>query len=122
MKCSAWKAVPAAALLFFIVCGPAKAQDGDNDGCSAATLHGDYAFTLHGESLGILVSQGVGVPPKLVPFASPLPADGVAITHFDGKGGLSQVDWVMRTERRRLYQGLPSRRMGFAPRRQARTP
>ncbi len=113
MKCSAWKAVPAAALLFLIVCGPAKAQDGDNDGCSAATLHGDYAFTLHGESLGILVSQGVGVPPKLVPFVSPLPADGVAITHFDGKGGLSQVDWVMRSGTSAAVPGTPVTKNGF---------
>jgi len=74
---------------------PARAQDGDADGCSNATLSGDYSFTLHGESLGVLVPQ-TGATPRLFPFANPLPADGVAITHFDGHGGLSQVDFVMR--------------------------
>jgi hypothetical protein len=73
----------------------AKAQDGDNDGCTDATLQGDYAFTLHGESLGVLVPQTTG-PAKLVPFATPLLADGVAITHFNGAGKLEQVDFVMR--------------------------
>jgi hypothetical protein len=29
-------------------------------------------------------------------LASPIPVDGVAMTNFDGKGGLSQVDYVMK--------------------------
>lgn len=86
-----WKFALTALVVSFAVAGPARAQDGDNDGCSNATLHGDYAFTLHGESLGVLVPGG---PPVM--FASPLPADGVAMTHFDGINGLSQVDFVMR--------------------------
>jgi hypothetical protein len=95
MKTLICKGILAAAILLLALSVSARAQDGDNDGCSNATLHGDYAFTLHGESLGILVPQTTGAP-KLVPFASPLPADGVAITHFDGYGNLTQVDFVMR--------------------------
>jgi hypothetical protein len=99
MKSCLWKMAIACVFAGLCVGNPAKAQDKDNDGCSNATLHGDYAFTVHGESLGVLVP---GVPPappapaKLFPFANPLLADGVAMTHFDGNGGLEQVDFVMR--------------------------
>ena len=65
----------------------------DNDGCSNASLKGDYSFTIHGETLGVIVP---GTPPTLQPFPVPVPADGVAITEFNGQGGLSQVDFVMR--------------------------
>jgi hypothetical protein len=95
MKTLICKGMLAAAIFTFVLSGSARAQDGDYDGCSNATLHGDYAFSLHGESLGILVPQSTGAP-KLAPFASPLPADGVAITHFDGNENLTQVDFVMR--------------------------
>lgn len=95
MKTLIWKGMLAAALFLVFLSGSARAQDGDYDGCSNATLHGDYAFTLHGESLGVLMPQTTGAP-KLVPFASPLLADGVAMTHFDGNGNLTQVDFVMR--------------------------
>ena len=113
MKSIFAKTVLATAALLLVLPGSAKAQDGDNDGCSLATLQGDYGFTLHGESLGILVSEGVGVPPKLVPFANPLPADGVAITHFDGKGGLSQVDFVMRNGTSAATPTTPVTKNGF---------
>ncbi|HEV3421437.1 MAG TPA: hypothetical protein VG075_14100 [Candidatus Acidoferrum sp.] len=95
MKTLICKGMLAAGIFSLVLCGSARAQDGDYDGCSNATLHGDYAFTLHGESLGVLVPQTTGAP-KLVPFASPLLADGVAITRFDGNGNLKQVDFVMR--------------------------
>jgi hypothetical protein len=91
---------------------PAKAQDGDNDGCSNATLFGDYAFTLHGESLGVLAPQ-TGAPPRLLPFASPLPADGVAMTRFDGHGNLTQVDFVMRNGTSAATPGTPLTGDGF---------
>lgn len=94
MKSVFWKLV-LGVLICSVVVVPGKAQNGDNDGCSVATLVGDYAFTLHGESLGVLVPQ-TGAPPKMIPFANPLLADGVAMTHFNGAGGLSQVDFVMR--------------------------
>ena len=59
----------------------AQAQSNDNDGCTNATLSGDYAFRLSGQML----------PPN----AAPVSRDGVAMTHFDGNGGLTQVDFVM---------------------------
>jgi hypothetical protein len=49
-------------------------------GCSNATLKGDYAFRVSGE-----VYTPAGIVNR----------DGVAMTYFDGKGGLSQVDWVV---------------------------
>jgi hypothetical protein len=96
MKTLICKGMLAAAISSTVLCVSARAQDGDNDGCSNVTLHGDYAFTLHGESLGVLVPQTAPAPPRLLPFVSPLLADGVAIAHFNGDGGLKQVDFVMR--------------------------
>ena len=48
--------------------------------CSNATLHGAYAFDI------------VGV---FVDAPTPLPLRGVAVTHFDGAGNLTQVDHVV---------------------------
>jgi hypothetical protein len=62
--------------------GAARAQSSDNDGCSNATLKGDYAFRVSGE---ILTEAGAIVELR----------DGVAMTHFDGNGGLTQVDFVV---------------------------
>jgi hypothetical protein len=57
----------------------AMASASDNNGCSNETLKGDYGFVIHG-------------------FApSPngqLPTQGIAITHFDGEGKLTQRDFV----------------------------
>jgi len=74
----------AAALL---VSGAAWAQSSDNDGCTNATLRGDYAFRVTGQ--------------LLPPGAPPVQREGVAMTHFDGEGKLTQVDFVM-------VNGLPS--------------
>jgi hypothetical protein len=52
------------------------------DRCSNETLHGDYAFTINGQ---------VFPPGKPV-----ITRDGVARTHFDGKGNLTQADFVMQ--------------------------
>ena len=59
----------------------AFAQASDNDGCTDRTLAGDYAFRVSGQLLPL--------------GATPVIRDGVAITHFDGEGGLTQVDFVM---------------------------
>jgi hypothetical protein len=48
--------------------------------CTNATLSGAYAFRVSGE---VFTPAGV------------VNRDGVAMTNFDGKGGLSQVDWVV---------------------------
>jgi hypothetical protein len=67
------------------------AQSNDNDGCSEATLNGDYAFRISGE---IFVPDLTKTPP--VPTTAIMAyRDGVAMTHFDGKGTLKQVDFVM---------------------------
>jgi hypothetical protein len=47
--------------------------------CSERTLRGDYAFAIDGTILA---------------GPSPLLLRGVAMTHFDGNGGLHQVDFV----------------------------
>ena len=52
----------------------------DNDGCTNATLTGDYAFRVS----GWVVLGGVTVD-----------REGVAMTHFNGAGDLTQVDFVM---------------------------
>jgi len=63
----------------------ARAQSTDNDGCSNATLRGDYGLTVHGEFLGLITPTG----PQY--FPSPVPIDGVAMANFDGKGNVTQV-------------------------------
>lgn len=73
----------AVALLLFcwFVALPANAQSNDNDGCSNATLRGDYAFTVSGQIF--------------IPNGPTIQREGVAMTHFDGFGNLSQVDFVL---------------------------
>jgi hypothetical protein len=60
--------------------------------CSNRTLKGDYGFAIEGVILAI---PGVMLPP-----GTALPLRGVAMTHFDGKGNLTQVDHV-------LVNGMP---------------
>ncbi len=62
-----------------------RAQNTDNDGCSNRTLKGDYAFTVSGT---IWVTDPEGVLEEVQ-------RGGVAMTHFDGAGNLSQVDYVI---------------------------
>jgi hypothetical protein len=58
------------------------ARAGDNDHCSNTTLRGDYAFTINGQ--------------VFPPGKPSITRDGVALTHFDGKGFLRQNDFVMQ--------------------------
>lgn len=81
MKTLFCKLAIAAIALGFALPVVARAQTGDNDGCTNATLKGDYAFRVSGE---ILFSDG-----------SITLRNGVAMTHFDGHGNLSQVDFVV---------------------------
>lgn len=55
----------------------------ESEGCSNRTLEGDYAFTVQGDLI---------IP---VPVPHLIPLRGVAMTHFDGEGNLSQVDHVL---------------------------
>jgi hypothetical protein len=57
-----------------------KAQAADNDGCSDATLKGDYAFTISGQ---ILHSDGT-IDNRT----------GIAMRNFDGFGNISFIDFV----------------------------
>jgi|SRR6202167_465686 hypothetical protein len=76
------KAALAAAALLLVLPISAKAQDDKHDGCSLATLHGGYGFTISGQITGGL---------------SPGPVNGVALTTFDGQGGLLQTDFVVKS-------------------------
>jgi hypothetical protein len=78
MRSFFFKAVIAIAVapLFLAVSG--KAQD--NDGCSNATLKGDYAVTISGQ---IFLPNGTTVQ-----------REGVAMAHYDGAGGFTQEDLV----------------------------
>jgi len=62
-----------------------RAQSTDHDGCSNATLKGDYAFTVSG-TIWVTDPQGV---------VEEVQRGGIAMTHFDGNGNLSQVDFVI---------------------------
>jgi hypothetical protein len=57
--------------------GLARAQNTDDDGCTNATLKGDYAFA---------VNAWIGQPPT--------PLFVVGIARFDGRGGFTQVDYI----------------------------
>ncbi|MFY9940389.1 MAG: hypothetical protein WAK33_26140 [Silvibacterium sp.] len=53
----------------------------DDNGCSDATLKGDYGWTI----------DGFGPNPD----GTQIPIKGIAITHFDGAGKFTQRDFVM---------------------------
>ena len=73
MKSWLWKGMLAATIALPALSGVARAQSTDNDGCTKATLKGDYAFSV-------------------VDFI--LPQVVVGIGRFDGKGGYTQVDYI----------------------------
>jgi hypothetical protein len=75
------KGVVIAAVALFAFCGSAMAQVQDNDGCGNWTLKGDYTFTVTGQIVH---------PDGTIDLRA-----GVAMTHFDGNGGLQQEDYVM---------------------------
>jgi len=54
---------------------------GNNSGCSNATLKGNYAFTILGETRN--------------PDGTTSVTKGIAMTNFDGAGKLTQVDFVV---------------------------
>ena len=59
---------------------PARAQSPDG-ACSNRTILGDYGFSVDGL---ILPAPGVALPVR-----------GVHMTHFDGKGNLTQIDSLL---------------------------
>jgi hypothetical protein len=56
--------------------------------CTNHTLKGDYAFTVSGQVF-VPVKATDGTVTTVV-----IQRDGIAMTHFDGEGNLSQVDFV----------------------------
>jgi hypothetical protein len=76
-----FKAAGLVALLCFFLANLATAQTADNQVCNNATLRGDYAFTISGQIF--------------IPNGPVIQREGIAITHFDGAGGLTQVDFVL---------------------------
>jgi hypothetical protein len=75
MKSWLFKGTLAAAIVLPTLSGVARAQSTDNDGCTNATLKGDYAFSV------LTVAEATG--PSVV----------VGIGRFDGKGGFTQIDY-----------------------------
>jgi hypothetical protein len=70
MKSWLWKGMLAATIALPALSGMARAQSNDNDGCTNATLKGDYAFSV----IDFILPQVV-----------------VGIGRFDGKGGFTQL-------------------------------
>jgi hypothetical protein len=79
MKSWLWKGMLAATIALPALSVTARAQSNDNDGCTNATLKGDYAFSVTGWTL----SPGPVWVPNFV----------VGIGRFDGKGNFTQVDY-----------------------------
>jgi len=69
----------AIALLTLSGLGAAYAQS-DSPACNNTLIRGNYGFTVQGNKLAGMGGTGLQV--------------GVAMTEFDGKGGLSQIDTV----------------------------
>jgi len=68
--------IVAAFLLFAAPCAYAQ--------CSNSTLNGEYSFTVHGQSLSADGSTSTGL------------IDGIGYITFDGKGGATQEDFVVK--------------------------
>ena len=66
--------------------GASAMAQSDEGPCSNRTLSGDYGFAVE----GVILNPPAGIP---IPPGSPL--RGVAMTHFDGKGNLNQVDHIV---------------------------
>jgi hypothetical protein len=69
------------AALALTLVGGSSVYAQDKDGCFDSTLKGDYGFTIAGQIFnkdGTITTR-----------------NGVAMTHFDGAGKLSQVDYVL---------------------------
>jgi hypothetical protein len=92
MKRQSISRIPLMATPVMIVCGllgassSAWADDG-NMRCTNHILLGSYGFAIEGL---ILTNPGAPLPP-----GGWLPVRGVAMTNFDGKGNLTQVDHVL---------------------------
>lgn len=97
MRSFALKAALGLAPGLLLLAGSAKAQEPSV--CTNATLNGDYAFTVSGQ-LFIPVPTAPGTFHVIL-------REGVAMTHFDGFGNLSQVDLVLSDPNAPPPPGVP---------------
>lgn len=81
MKPLLFRSAMLVSVFWLSLAGQASAQSSDNDGCSNTTLRGDYAFTISGQIF--------------IPNGPVIQREGIAMTHFDGVGDLTQVDVVL---------------------------
>ena len=95
MKYSLLKATVAGLFVLAVMGGRVRAQD--NDRCTLSTVKGDYVFTVTGQ----LFLSGPNNTTITVQ------RDGVAMTHFDGAGNLSQVDYVLSSPNGPQPPGVP---------------
>jgi hypothetical protein len=91
MKTSLYKGLVPVTLALAALCGTASAWE--NHGCSDATLYGDYAFTVSGQ--------------LFLPTGASVLRQGVALTHFDGAGHLTQLDMVLSSPNAAAVPGAP---------------
>jgi hypothetical protein len=76
-------ATPMMMVFGLLISGASAKAQSEDAACSNRTIRGAYGFAIEGLILAI-----PGVPP----LPAPLPLRAVAITTFDGKGNLTQVD------------------------------
>jgi hypothetical protein len=80
------KAVIAGILFLGVSVAGTRAQE---TSCGKSTLRGDYAFTVSGQ----IFMPVKGADGTITTVA--VQRDGIAMTHFDGEGNFSQVDFVL---------------------------
>jgi hypothetical protein len=98
MKTWTCRGILSIAFVLLALSGTAWAQANDIDGCSKATLKGDYATRISGQ---VFTAGGAVLTQR----------DGIAMQHFDGAGGLTQVDFVQANGV--LVPGPPDATTGF---------
>jgi hypothetical protein len=79
MKTRLWRGTLAAGITVLALSGAARADRDHNDGCTKATIRGDYAFSVTTWTL----------PPSQIWT----PGFVVGLTTFSGKGELTQIDY-----------------------------
>lgn len=90
MNAVSYSKIPAV-LIFAVLCVGLNAKASEKPElqektCSARTLRGDYGFVLQGT---------LAVPNGSLINGAGLPVRGIALTHFDSRGGLMQLDHVV---------------------------
>ena len=79
-------ATPMMIVCGLLASGPSARAESEDGACSNRMVQGDYGFAVEGL---VLPAPGVALPIR-----------GVHMTHFDGKGNLTEVDHI-------VFNGLP---------------